>query len=188
MKRLLLFFAFCAFGASLAFSQTLADAARNQQAKKKATSTSHVYTNESLEFHPAPPDTIAAKSSDSSKSSTAKADEAKSDDAAGGDTEAPDPAVEKKKAADAIKDKYSKQQAEIATLQRELDILVRENRIRAATYYADAGNRLRDEAKYAADDRKYQADIAAKQKAITDGQANLEKIREEARRAGVPLS
>jgi hypothetical protein len=47
---------------------------------------------------------------------------------------------------------------------------------------------LRDEGKFAADDRKYAADIAAKQKAIADGQANLDKIREEARRAGVPVS
>ena len=34
----------------------------------------------------------------------------------------------------------------------------------------------------------YAAVIAAKQKAIVDGQANLEKISDEARRAGVPVS
>ena len=72
-------------------------------------------------------------------------------------------------------------------MQRELDVLVRENKIRAAVYYSDAGARLRDEAKFASDDRKYAADIEAKQKAITNAQANLDKIREEARRTGVPL-
>jgi hypothetical protein len=55
-------------------------------------------------------------------------------------------------------------------------------------FYADAGARLRDEKKYAEDDRKYQADIANKQKAIADGKATLDKLREEARRAGVPVS
>ena len=186
MKRLSLLIALCMVATGVAFTQTLADAAREQQAKKKAPATSHVYTNESLEFHAAPPDTTSTKASDSSTSTSAKAD-AKSD-TGDADTPAVDPAAEKKKAADAIKDKYTKQQADLAQLQRELDILVRENRLRAAVYYADAGARLRDEAKYAADDRKYQADIAAKQKAIADGQANLDKIREEARRAGVPLS
>jgi hypothetical protein len=187
MKRLLLLFSFCALTVTVAVGQTLADAAREQQAKKKTpTTTGHVYTNESLEFHAAPPDATASAKSGDKTSSTAKAD-AKSDEAAP-DADAPDPAVEKKKAADAIKDKYAKQQADLVQLQRELDVMVRENRIRAAVYYADAGARLRDEAKYSADDRKYQADIAAKQKAIADGQANLDKIREEARRAGVPLS
>ena len=186
MKRFLLSLALIAFAAVAAPAQeSLADAARAQQSKKKTTPATHVYTNESMEFHPAPPEPAPAKDA---KSGDAKTDAADSKDAPAGDADAPDAAAEKKKAADAIKEKYSKQQADLTQLQRELDVLVRENRLRAAQYYADAGAKLRDEAKFAADDRKYQADIAAKQKAIADGQANLDKIREEARRAGVPVS
>jgi hypothetical protein len=66
--------------------------------------------------------------------------------------------------------------------------LQRENRLRAATFYADAGNRLRNEKQYAEDDRKYQSDIQNKQKAISDAQAALEKMKEEGRRSSVPLS
>ncbi len=183
MKRLLISFALLTFAATVALAQdTLADAARAQQAKKKTTQASHVYTNESMEFHPAPADATP-------KSDAKAADKKDSADAtAGTDAEAPDAAADKKKAADALKEKYSKQQAELTQLQRELDVMVRENRLRAAQYYADAGAKLRDSAKYAADDRKYQADLAAKQKAIADVQASLDKIREEARRSGVSLS
>src|SRR4051812_7235353 len=152
MKRLLLSLALIAFSAVFASGQTLADAAREQQAKKKAPQTSHVYTNESMEFHAAPPDATPAKKSDDKADAGSKDDkDAKGvkGDAPGADTTDP---ADQKKAADAIKDKYTKQQAEVVQLQRELDVLVRENRLRAATFYADAGARLRDEAKYAADD------------------------------------
>ena len=179
----------CFAVATAGLAQTLADAARAQQAKKKTPSaTGHVYTNESMEFHAAPPDATPAKSTDATgdEATDKKADAKAKDGAAAADGASS--AEDKKKAADAMKEKVAKQQAEIVQLQRELDILVRENRMRAAVYYADAGSRLRDEAKFAADDRKYQADIAAKQKAIADAQATLEKLREEARRAGVNVS
>lgn len=188
ISRSILFIASVCFVASLSFGQTLADAAREQQAKKKTpTATGHVYTNESLGFHPAPADAAPAKSSDTA--STASKDDKTADKTeAAADVDPADAAAAKKKSDDDLKDKVAKQIAEIATLQRELDILLRENRLRAAAFYGDAGARLRDEAKYAAEDRKYQADIAAKQKAIADGQANLDKLREQARRTGVPVS
>jgi hypothetical protein len=47
---------------------------------------------------------------------------------------------------------------------------------------------LRNEQKYAEDDRKYQADVATKKKAIADGTAALDKMKEEGRKTGVPLS
>jgi len=174
----------------LSFSQTLADAARQAQAKKKTqTATGHVYTNDNVEFHSAPAEPAPAKTGDAAPDAatnpddTAKAgSKADSPDAANADADA------KAKAADEIKQKYAKQQSDIELLKRELEVLQRENHIRAAVFYSDAGSRLRDPGAYAAADQKYQADIAAKQKAIADGQANLDKIREEARRAGVPLS
>src|SRR5437879_6568889 len=142
-------------------AQTLADSARAAQKNKRTNSaTNKVYTNDSLGFH-APNDAPAKSDADAKKSDKA---DAKSDK----DADDADPAEAKKKAADDLKQRYEKQKAELATLQRELDILTRENKLRGATYYADAGNRLRNEQKYAEDDRKYQADVASKKKAIDD--------------------
>jgi hypothetical protein len=163
-------------------AQTLADSARAAQKNKRTnTATNKVYTNESLGAHA--PNDAPAKSDDDAKKSDAKAD-AKSDK----DADEPDAAEAKKKAAEDLKQRYEKQKAELATLQRELDIAERENRLRGATFYADAGNRLRNEQKYAEDDRKYQADVATKKKAIADGTAALDKMKEEGRKTGVPLS
>jgi hypothetical protein len=163
-------------------AQTLADAARAAQKNKRTTSaTEKVYTNDSLGFHPGSSDpTKDAKKSDNKADSKADSKSDKDDDSSAAD--------DKKKAAEELKAKYEKQKAELATLQRELDILTRENHLRAASYYADAGTRLRDEKKYADDDRKYQADLASKKKAIDDANASLDKMREEGRRTGVPLS
>lgn len=171
---------------SFAYSQTLADAARDAQAKKKTqTATGHVYTNESAEFHSAPASAASAKSSDTD-SDASNADAAK-DSATSADA-APLSDEDKKKAADEFKDKIAKQQANIDLLKRELDVLQREDRMRAAVFYSDAGARLRDPGKYTQDEQKYKDDIAAKQKAIADAQAVLDKLRDDARRAGVNVS
>jgi hypothetical protein len=170
------------FGAT-ASAQTLADAARAQHKNKKPKS-EKVYTNDSLDFHPATDSTAkAAEDKKTDNKTDTKADaksEKPADDASSED--------DKKKAAADLKEKFDKQKSELTQLQRELDVLQRENRLRAATFYADAGNRLRNEKQYAEDDRKYQADIANKQKAIADAQTALERLKEEGRRTGVPLS
>jgi hypothetical protein len=159
-------------------AQTLADAAKAAQKKKRTSSaTEKVYTNDSLGFHPGSDSTKDAKKSDDK--TDAKAD-SKEDDSSAAD--------DKKKAAEELKTKYEKQKSELTQLQRELDVMERENRLRGATFYADAGNRLRDEKKYAEDDRKYQSDVAAKKKAIADANAALDKMKDEGRKTGVPLS
>ena len=56
--------------------------------------------------------------------------------------------------------------------------------MRAASYYGDAGSRLRNERQYADDDRKYRDQVTTKQKAIDDGKAKLEQMKDEARKAG----
>jgi hypothetical protein len=159
-------------------AQTLADAARAAQKNKRTTSaTEKVYTNDSLGFHPGSDATKDAKKADDK--TDAKAD-SKEDDSSAAD--------DKKKAAEELRTKYEKQKSELTQLQRELDVMERENRLRGATFYADAGNRLRDEKKYAEDDRKYQSDVAAKKKAIADANAALDKMKDEGRKTGVPLS
>jgi hypothetical protein len=86
--------------------------------------------------------------------------------------------------------KIQGQKDQIALLERELEVSKRENQIRATTYYADAGNRMRyeNQAKYAADDRKYQAETADKQKQLDAAKQKLEDMREQLRKAGLPSS
>jgi hypothetical protein len=172
----------------IAYSQTLADAARDAQAKKKTqTATGHVYTNESSEFHAAPAEPAPAKSGEGDTDAASGTDAAAKDSAAPADA-APASDEDKKKVADELKVKIAKQQASLDLLKRELDVLQREDKMRAAVFYSDAGARLRDPGKYTQDEQKYKDDMAAKQKAITDAQAQLDKLREDARKAGVNVS
>jgi hypothetical protein len=103
-------------------------------------------------------------------------------------TPAPDPgaaAVERQKTADAWKDKLAKQQDKINALSHELDLDQREYRLRAASYYADAGSRLRDAADADKQDADYKNEVEAKQKAIEGAQQELTDMLEQARKDGV---
>jgi hypothetical protein len=71
---------------------------------------------------------------------------------------------------------------------RELDVANREYRLRAAAFYADAGNRLRNAGSWDKEDSQYKDQIAAKQKTLDDAKKTLEDMQEEARKAGVPSS
>jgi hypothetical protein len=154
---------------------TVADIARAN--RKTKSSSSPVLTNESLSLRAAPPDTTP---------STASASEAAKADAKAADKSTGDTAEDRQKMIEEWKGKIDSQKNSIAQLQRELDLATRENKLRAAAYYGDAGTRLRDSQKAAEDDKKFQAESAEKQKAIAAAQQALEKMRDEARRAGVP--
>jgi hypothetical protein len=158
---------------------TVADIARANR-KAKAGS-SHVLTNESLSLRAASPDTTNYSSPSATDAAKADATKAAADKAAAGDTP-----EDRQKLIDEWKSKIEGQKNSIAQLQRELDLATRENKLRAAAYYGDAGTRLRDSQKAADDDRKFQAESAEKQKAIASAQQALDKMRDEARRAGVP--
>lgn len=85
-------------------------------------------------------------------------------------------------------DKIKAQEQQIELLTRELDVLQREYQIRAAAMYADAGNRLRNQADWDRQDSQYKQQISDKQKAVDDAKQKLEDLQEEARRAGTPAS
>jgi hypothetical protein len=85
-------------------------------------------------------------------------------------------------------DKLAAQKDSIDLLGRELDVLQREYQLRAAAMYADAGNRLRNQAQWDKEDADYKQKIADKQKALDDGKQKLTDMQEEARKAGVPSS
>jgi hypothetical protein len=95
---------------------------------------------------------------------------------------------ERKAAAKQWGDKLSAQKDQISLLTRELDVLQREYQIRAAAMYADAGNRMRNEAAWDQEDAKYKQQIADKQKALDDAKQKLDDMQDEARKAGVPSS
>jgi hypothetical protein len=179
-NRIALLFAACLWLAlPLAAQQTLADRARElRQQKRTPSANEKVLTNDSLMLRSAP--SISEKPADSKTDTAKKADA----EEAGEDEKSAD---EKKTAAAAgLRSDIERAKNEVATLQRELDIANRENKLRIAQFYSDAGNRLRDEKRFVDDQNKTLADIADKQKRLGETNATLERLRNEARRAGIP--
>ena len=84
--------------------------------------------------------------------------------------------------------KLTAQKDQIDLLDRELDVLKREYQIRAAAFYADAGDRLRNSAAWDKQDTQYKQQIADKQKGLDDAKQKLEELQEEARKAGIPAA
>jgi hypothetical protein len=78
------------------------------------------------------------------------------------------------------------QRKQVDLLTRELDVLNREYRLRAASYYADAGNRLRNSANWDKEDAQFRQQIAAKQTDLNAARQRLDDLQEQARKAGVP--
>lgn len=101
---------------------------------------------------------------------------------------APEDEAAKQAAAKQWEDKITAQKDAIDLLARELDVLQREYQIRAAAMYADAGNRMRNEASWDKQDAQYKQQIADKQKALDDAKQKLDDLQEEARKAGAPAS
>jgi len=164
--------------------ESLADVARKARDSKRNTSSASekVFTNDNLSLKSASESQAKAKS-DGSDDKAASQDKPEGSDES--KAESTDENAREKMIAD-WKARIDKQKNDIELLKRELDVAERENRLRAATFYADAGNRLRDEKKYAEDDRKYKADIDSKKQKIADEEKKLEQMRDDARRAGVP--
>jgi hypothetical protein len=103
-------------------------------------------------------------------------------------TKAPEDAATREAGWKQWSDKISGQRQQIDLLSRELDILQREYQLRAAAMYADAGNRLRNQADWDKQDTQYKQQIADKQKAVDEAKQKLEDLQEGARRAGAPTS
>jgi hypothetical protein len=85
-------------------------------------------------------------------------------------------------------EKIQHQRDAIDLANRELDVANREYRLRAAAFYADAGNRLRNAGAWDKEDGQFKDQIAAKQKTLDDAKKTLEDMQEQARKAGVPSS
>ena len=162
-------------------AQSLGDQARELRAEKTPAPQTKVYTNDNLPTgggitvigSPAP---AAAPAAAPAKGSTAAA-------AAPASSPADD-----SKAADKLKADVQAQKDEISRLQRELDVATREWKLQQATYYADAGNQLRDPAAFAERERKYNDETKQKQQALDEAKQKLEDMQEQARKSGLPSS
>lgn len=82
--------------------------------------------------------------------------------------------------------KIADQKDTITLLTRELDVLQREYRLRAAAMYADVGNRLRNANSWDKEDRDYKDKIEAKQKDLDRAKQQLSDMQDQARKAGIP--
>ena len=89
---------------------------------------------------------------------------------------------------DQWKAKLDAQKHEVALLQREFDVVEREARVRAANFYANPGDQIRDPAKFAEDTRKQQEEIDAKKVVLDAAKQKLQDLQDQARKDGVPYS
>jgi hypothetical protein len=94
-------------------------------------------------------------------------------------------AVDRQKAADDMNKKIQEQQDKINSLNREIDLDQREQRLRAASYYTDAGTRLRNPAQWDKDQSQNANDASEKSKTLDAARQQLEQMQEEARKAGI---
>jgi hypothetical protein len=175
MKTIYLALISLIFTAAMTAQQSVADAARKARAQSHPGTATVRLDGDSM------PRLATSSSTDPEK---AKDADTKSAGAKPADTSTAPP---KPKGEDWTR-KIEEQKKEIATLQRELDILQREQRLRAAAFYGDAGTQLRDQAKFAEDSRKEQADIDAKKQALSEAQQKLTDLQEAARKAGASTS
>jgi hypothetical protein len=169
-------------------STSLADSARAVRKDKKVTAPK-VYDNDNLPTQ----DKLSVVGNATQASAAASPADASSDQAAA-DPNKPttikpgDSKEDRQKVFDEWKGKIDEQKDSINLVSRELDVLQREYRLRAAAFYADAGNRMRDSKDWDKEDAQYKQDIADKQKAVDDAKQKLEDLQEEARKAGAPTT
>ena len=97
-------------------------------------------------------------------------------------------AEDRQKVFDKWQGKLGDQQQKVELLNRELDVMQREYKIKVADMYGDAGSRLRNESNWDKQDADYKQKLEEKQKALTDAKQNMDDMQEDARKSGVPSS
>ena len=123
-----------------------------------------------------------APASIAAETTAAKTADVKSADA---NASAPKAAAETQQAADELKKKIDQQQEKINSLNREIELDQREERLRAAAYYQDAGTRLRNPAEWNKGQTQNINDVSEKQKSLDAARQQLEQMKEDARKAGI---
>jgi hypothetical protein len=191
--------------AAAAQSDSLGDLARSVRKDKKTNAGAKQFDNDNLPKNdklsvvgaaPAPDasagDATAATASDAAAdASPAKSAAESGSKSADGQSSKPsdsDAKAEKQKLWDEWQTRLAAQKDKIDRASRELDVVQREYKLRAAAMYADAGNRLRNSAAWDKEDAQYKQQVAEKQKAVDAAKQQLEDMQEQARKAGVPSS
>lgn len=176
MKTFLAILVAFLLGASALAQQSLGDVARRNRAKKKPGSVMEF--NDETMHRTISPDQDESSSGDQDgkpeQAADAKDKASKKDDAEAGQQKAEE-----------MQKSINSQKKKIADMEHELDIMQREQKLRTAAYYGDAGTMLRDSAKYEQDTKKQQDEMDAKKKEIDAAQQKLDDLQEQARKAGV---
>ena len=92
------------------------------------------------------------------------------------------------KALAALKTRLAAQRDKVSLLTRELDVLKSEYNLKATQFYNDAVRRAENQTGLIPDDAKYKQQIADKQKALDEANAELTDMQDQARRQGAPDS
>jgi hypothetical protein len=187
-------------GLAAAQSDSLADAARAARKDKKETPKK--FDNDNLpktdklsvvgKPEPQPSGKSAEQASQSNSESEAKPEtksEAQPEAESGDSGKKPadgDEAKEGQSKNQQWKGKIAEQNHQVDLLTRELDVMQREYQLRAAAFYADAGNRLRNQGAWDKEDAQYKKQLDAKQKELATAKQELDDLKEQARKAGVP--
>jgi hypothetical protein len=187
--------------ASLVQAQSLADAARRSQQHSKTTA--KVYTNDNLpkngtisvigaEPPAAPPESekATAEVKEASVANSTQSNPVVTDDKATSSSQAEssstadvDPAQRNAE----LQKNGAKMKENISMLEREIDVLNREYRLRAATFYADAGNSLRNPKQWADEQRDHESQMKEKQAALDTAKQKFADLQEQGRRVGVVI-
>ncbi|MGB9197311.1 MAG: hypothetical protein WCB53_10365 [Terriglobales bacterium] len=163
-------------GSSQGSQQSLGDAARvARQKKAQMEPATRQYDNDNLPTN----ETLSVVGPEPATATDQKAAEQQSAAASAAAAE------KSQQNAQEMQSKLDAQKAKIDQLSHELDLDQREYRMRAAVFYSDAGNRLREATQWDKDDARYKAEIETKQKALDDAKAQMVTLQEDARKAGV---
>jgi DNA repair exonuclease SbcCD ATPase subunit len=167
--------------ATAAAAQSLGEYARQQRAQKPATPAgAKVYTNDNLptsgglsevgRLEPPPPPPLSPRAAAAEQRAVQKK------------------AEEQKSLEVEWRAKFTEQKKNIAQMQRQLDLFVRENLLRQAAYSANTAERLQHAPQFAEADQRYQAEITEKQQALDEAKQKLENMKDELRKADLPGS
>ncbi len=169
-------------------TQSLGDVARKQRAADQKAPAKKVWTDDdfaSTSSAPVPSQESAptdATTKDADKSTDKSSD--KSAPTAEGKEKKQDTVADTEKLNTEWKEKLDAQKAKIADLQREYDLTDREYKLSLTSYYADAGNRLRDQKDFTEKETTYRGKLGTLKQQISDEQAKLAELQEQAHKAG----
>jgi hypothetical protein len=169
--------------ASASSAQSLGDAARAARKNKPDSSpTVRHFDNDNLPVNdtlsivgpePSAATDAAASTKDTAGNKDTSSKEANKDQKPANSATA---AAEREKSADDMKKKMAEQQQKIDALNHEISLDQREDRLRAAAFYGDAGNQLRNSADWQKQQTQSKSDAEAKQKALDEAKQQYDEM------------